>query len=70
MIDWEKAEYAKRAKVYLKTGEIFEGSGDGLYLAEDFDEPEEQYDSYFFNTKNKFLVLSVDDIKDVQILEM
>ncbi len=69
MIDWIKAEYGK-IRIILKTGETYTGSGSGLCLAEDFDDPEEQYDTFFVATKEKGLIaLSIDEIEDVLILK-
>lgn len=68
MIDWGRAENAKKLKVYLNDGTVFSGSGEGLNLAKDFDNPQDQYDTFFLGMKDGCLALKVDEIERVEIL--
>lgn len=47
LIDWIKAENAKKVKVKLKDGNTLIGSGEGLMTAEDFEDEEDQKDTFF-----------------------
>lgn len=66
---WEKAEYADKIRVLLKNGQVFTGCGNGLELAEDFDDEDEQYDTFFIGTKGGSYGLKVDDIENIVFLK-
>lgn len=69
MIDFEKAQWADKIIVVLKDGEIFKGSGAGILLAEDFDNPECQYDTIYLNDGKNSIAFNIDEIDDIVILE-
>lgn len=53
--------------VKMKDGSIFRGSGQGLLMAEDFDDEEEQYDTFSIFAGGKGIALRVDDIEDAYV---
>ena len=69
MIDFEKAQWADDIIVILENGEVFQGSGSGILMAEDFDESEYQYDTFYVNNGVKSIALKIDDIKDIEIIK-
>lgn len=69
MINFEKAQWADDIVVILKNGEEFQGSGAGISMAEDFDDPEYQYDTFYVNNGVKSIALKIDDIKNIEIIE-
>lgn len=69
MIDFEKAQWADDIIVLLKNGEKFQGTGAGIIMAEDFDEPEYQYDTFYVNNGVKSIALKIEDIKDIEIIK-
>lgn len=69
MINFEKAQWADDIIVILKNGEEFQGSGAGISMAEDFDDPEYQYDTFYINNGVKSIALKIDDIKDIEIIK-
>lgn len=69
MIDFEKAQWTDKIIVVLKDGEIFKGSGAGVLLAEDFDNTEYQYDTFYLNDGKKLIAIKIDEIDDIVILE-
>lgn len=70
MIDWIKVENAKKVKVKLKDGNTLIGSGEGLMTAEDFEDEEDQKDTFFLGQKNKTIALDINEITDVYVLEL
>ncbi len=65
MINFEKAQWADNIIVILKNGEKFQGSGAGILLAEDFDDPEYEYDTFYVNNSVKSIALKIEDIKEI-----
>lgn len=65
MINFEKAQWADDIIVILKNGEKFQGSGAGILMAEDFDDPEYQYDTFYVNNGVKSIALKIKDIKEI-----
>ena len=53
----------------LKDGRIFKGSGAGILLAEDFDNPEYQFDTFYLNDGKNPIAFSIDDIDDIVIVK-
>ena len=70
LIDWEKAEWAKKIKIYLNDETSIIGSGNGLYLAENFEDEEDQVDTFSILVEKIPIALSINNIKDVQIIEL
>ena len=71
MIDWIKAEFAYKVRVIMKDGVILNGSGQGISLAEDSYNDDEQFDTYYMYTNDgKALALNIDEIKEVIVLQM
>lgn len=70
MIDWEKAEWAKKIKIYLNDETSIIGSGNGLYLAEDFENGKEQVDTFSILVDKIPIALNINNIKEVQIIEI
>lgn len=64
-IDWEKAEWADNIKIVFKDGSVISCSGDGLEIAEEFDDPNEQFDTFFVNTENGGLALNINEIENI-----
>lgn len=64
MIDWTKAEYWPKLRVILKSGEVFTGSGDGIELADNFYEDENE-DTFYLGTTKGAIALAIDDIEDL-----
>lgn len=69
MIDFERVQWADRLIVILKDGRIFKGSGAGILLAEDFDNPEYQFDTFYLNDGKNPIAFSIDDIDDIVIVK-
>lgn len=69
LIDWVAAENANRLLVTFIDGTTLERGGNGLALAEDFGDEEEQADTFFVSTKNGPLALYFDEIYDVILLD-
>lgn len=69
MIDFEKAQWADNIIVILKNGEKFQGSGAGILMAEDFDDSEYQYDTFYVNNSVKSIALKIEDIEDIEIIK-
>lgn len=69
MIDFERVQWADRLIVILKDGRIFKGSGAGILLAEDFDNPEYQFDTFYLNDGKNSIAFSIDDIDDIVIVK-
>lgn len=65
MIDFEKAQWADNIIIILKNGEKFQGSGSGISMAEDFDDSEYQYDTFYVNNGVKSIALKIEDIKEI-----
>ncbi|MEJ8751657.1 hypothetical protein WKS98_03350 [Lagierella sp. ICN-221743] len=68
MIDWEKAQWADKIKIIFTNGDNIVCRGNGISLAEDFDEPEEQYDTFFVINGKKNIALDIKSIKDIVYL--
>lgn len=69
MINFEKAQWADDIIVILKNGEKFEGSGAGILMAEDFEDSEYQYDTFYVNNGFKSIAFKIEDIKDIKIIK-
>lgn len=69
MINFEKAQCANKITVILKNSEEYQGSGAGILIAEDFDEPEYQYDTLYVNNGVKSLALKIEEIKSIEIFK-
>lgn len=69
MINFEKAQWADDIIVILKNGEKFEGSGAGILMAEDFEDSEYQYDTFYVNNGVKSIAFKIEDIKDIKIIK-
>lgn len=69
MINFEKAQWAGDIIVILKNGEKFEGSGAGILMAEDFEDSEYQYDTFYVNNGVKSIAFKIEDIKDIKIIK-
>ncbi len=69
MIDFERVQWADRLIVILKDERIFKGSGAGILLAEDFDNPEYQFDTFYLNDGKNSIAFSIDDIDDIVIVK-
>lgn len=68
MIDWIKAENAKKVKIKLKDGNTLIGSGEGLMTAEDYDDEEYQFDTFSVGVNGNGIVLNIEDIEDIEVL--
>ena len=69
MINFEKAQWSNNITVILKNGEKYQGSGAGILMAEDFDEPEYQYDTFYVNNGVKSIALKIEEIKSIEIIK-
>ncbi|WP_130820093.1 hypothetical protein [Anaerococcus vaginimassiliensis] len=69
MINFEKAQWADNIIVILKNGEKIQGSGAGILIAEDFDDSEYQYDTFYVNNSVKSIALKIEDIEDIKIIK-
>ncbi|MEQ0488842.1 hypothetical protein ABLW17_07240 [Anaerococcus murdochii] len=69
MINFERAQWAEKIILVLKDGEIFKGSGAGILLAEDFDNLEYQYDTFYLNDGKSTIAFKIDEIEDIEIFE-
>lgn len=69
MINFEKAQWADNIIVILKNGEKIQGSGAGILMAEDFDDSEYQYDTFYVNNSVKSIALKIEDIEDIEIIK-
>lgn len=65
MINFEKAQWADNIIVILKNGEKIQGSGAGILMAEDFDDSEYQYDTFYVNNGVNSIALKIEDIKEI-----
>ncbi|WP_018659434.1 hypothetical protein [Allofustis seminis] len=68
MINWEKAQWADQLKIYFKDGSTMLCKGNGISMAEDFDDPEDQYDTFFVINKGKHTALNIDEIQNIEFL--
>ena len=64
LIDWEKAENAKKIKIKLYDGKEILASGNGLEIGEDIGEDD---DIFFVRTKDGPEMIPVSSIKDIKI---
>lgn len=64
MIDWEKAENAKKIKIKLYDGKEILASGNGLEIGEDIGEDD---DMFFIRTKEGPDMIPVSSIKNIEI---
>lgn len=64
MIDWEKAENAKKIKIKLYNGKEILASGNGLEIGEDIGEDD---DMFFIRTKEGPDMIPVSSIEDIEI---
>lgn len=64
-INWEKAEWAENIKITFKDGSEIMCSGAGLETADEFDDPDEKFDTFFVDTKSGGLALDVSEIKSI-----
>ena len=69
MINWKKAEFADNIKIILNDGTKIIGMGDGISLAEDFDDEEYAEDTFFVASENGTIALDIDEIEDIILLE-
>ena len=53
--------------MYLKNGEKIQGSGAGILMAEDFEEPEYQYDTFYVNNGVKSIAIKIEEIEKIEI---
>ena len=67
MIDFDKAQWADDIIVILKNGEKILGSGAGILMAEDFEEPEYQYDTFYVNNGVKSIAIKIEEIEKIEI---
>lgn len=67
MIDWKKAENAKKIKVFLKDGSEIVTSGNGLEIGEDIGEDE---DMFFTGYQESSMMIPVSQIKNIEIKEL
>lgn len=65
MINWKKAEFADYIKVILKDGTSISGMGNGISLAEDFDDEEYAMDTFFIASENVNIAINMDEIEDI-----
>lgn len=64
LIDWEKAENAKKIKIKLYDGKEILASGNGLEIGEDIGEDD---DMFFIRTKEGPDMIPVSSIEDIEI---
>lgn len=64
LIDWEKAENAKKIKIKLYNGKEILASGNGLEIGEDIGEDD---DMFFIRTKEGPDMIPVSSIEDIEI---
>ncbi|WP_156440775.1 hypothetical protein [Anaerococcus tetradius] len=67
MIDWKKAENARKIKIELYNGQEILASGNGLEIGEDIGEDD---DMFFIRTKEGPDMIPVSSIKNIKIEEM
>ena len=67
LIDWKKAENARRIKIELYDGQEILASGNGLELGEDIGEED---DVFFIRTKEGPDMIPVWTIKNIEILTL
>ncbi|MCI7238371.1 MAG: hypothetical protein MR512_01885 [Anaerococcus sp.] len=67
LIDWKKAENARKIKIELYDGQEILASGNGLEIGEDIGEED---DMFFVRTKEGPDVISVSTIKNIEILSL
>lgn len=65
MINWKKAEFADYIKVILKDGMKIIGMGNGISLAEDFDDEEYAKDTFFIASENGTVAIDMSQIEDI-----
>lgn len=65
MINWKKAEFADYIKVILKDGASISGMGNGISLAEDFDDEEYAMDTFFVASENGTIAIDMNEIEDI-----
>lgn len=71
MIDWTKAEFASKVRVIMKDGVVLNGSGQGISLAEDSYNEDEQFDTFYLYTDDgKALALNIEEVREVIVLKM
>lgn len=69
LINWEKAQWANKIKIEFKDGTSMICKGNGISMAEDFDDPEEQYDTFFVVQGKKLIALKIDEIIIIVFIE-
>lgn len=69
MINFKKAEWAENMKITLKDGSQKICKGNGISLAEDFEDKNEQYDTLFIIEGNKRITLNIEDIESIDFYE-
>ncbi len=67
LIDWKKAENARRIKIELYDGQEILAPGNGLELGEDIGEED---DVFFIRTKEGPDMIPVSTIKNIEILTL
>ncbi|KWZ78582.1 hypothetical protein HMPREF3200_00594 [Anaerococcus tetradius] len=67
LIDWKKAENARKIKIELYNGQEILASGNGLEIGEDIGEDD---DMFFIRTKEGPDMIPVSSIKNIKIEEM
>lgn len=65
LIDWIRAEYADKLKIYFKNGDCILASGNGLEIGEDIDEDD---DIFFVCHEGKPVMLPISTIEKIDIL--
>lgn len=69
LINWKKAEFADLIRVVFKDGSTLVGMGEGISLAEDFDDEAYAKDTFFIATKDGVIAVFMDEIKDIVFLK-
>ena len=69
MIDLKNAEWEDKMKVILKDGTSKICKGNGVSLAEDFEDEREQYDTLFIIEGSRGIALNIEEIEKIEIYE-
>lgn len=69
MIDFEKAQWAANIIIILKDGKKYQREGAGISMAEDFDDIEYKFDTFYLNDGNNSIAFNIDEVEDILIIE-
>ena len=68
MINIGKFENIDNLKIIFRDGTYLLGDGRGLALAEDFEDEEDQFDTFYVFNEGRLIALKIDEIENIEIV--